>query len=295
MIVDKLKEKLMDAKSHHRKLTMNELQEAFTETLHKLETSGFDILRNRHTDFAAEMLTATEMDGLDIDTFNHDCTALIDMAKHYRYDMRFVDQIMPWPEDAEWKGPEVYIPVEHRPLLVNDDVKGRIGKIYMRDSGMRNYLPYCDIYSEQYPDELIADGVNLCYNNFPVSQVLEALQAVLDPEHSDSEWSKVIKRCHDFEGTGGDPLFNLLEKYGLAVVNLNLFDAGSVFCYEPYGDMNTIFVDCSTKKVWGMVLADEDLQYYKVPIEPIIQIFDSIVFEIQNAINTAKRRYPNGL
>lgn len=204
--------------------------------------------------------------------------------------IRIVDRLLPPPDDERLVGDAVEIPAELRPhirLLFPEGAKGVIGRLYFKESGMHIWLPHCDVYSEDNPEELFEEGVSLLYQNFATSEILLALQKVIDPMHKNSDLEEAIAQSLAVENATGNALHDVLAKHKLAVVSLKACNR-SVRCYdnETYGDLRHIFL--ANGEVKGIARDFDD--YFILDILPSTWNYDYILKEIKAAVNIAKGR-----
>ena len=90
----------------------------------------------------------------------------------------------------------------------------------MLETGMHMYLPHCDIYDADNPDSLLCVGNQLDASSVKISELLSALQTILDPNKDNQDLTAAIERCIQYEN-GGSSLPTVLKKYGIGVVDLS--------------------------------------------------------------------------
>ena len=157
---------------------------------------------------------------------------------------------------------------------------------------MHMWLPHCDVYSEHNPEELLEEGVSLLYESFVTSEILLALQAVIDPMHKNSDLEEAIAKSLAVENATGNVLYDVLAKHQLSVVSLKACNRNSVRCCDNgrYGDLQHIFL--ANGAVMGIV-SDFD-EYFIMDILPSTWSYDLIVKEMKAAVNIAKGRICSG-
>ena len=163
-----------------------------------------------------------DLKDLNIKAFNEDFKQLINEVKNDNK-IRLIERFLPKIEYDEYKGPIIKFPEEIRPMI---DDSERIGCIYIADVGMHNYRPCCDVYSEINPKRAVSKEKDLLYSKVIVSEVLTAIQTVTDPEHKNEALAKAIDECKEAEKRIGDPMYDILSKYGITTVE---FDASSYY------------------------------------------------------------------
>lgn len=151
---------------------------------------------------AAAFITAMEVKSIDVGLLCKKISQIGKASKQYENDAR-VDNLLERPKNNKTTGPKVNIPVELRPNYNYNGspchCRGKLGSIYIKEVGMHMYLPYCDIYDSEDPDMLVCAGTQLDSTSTKVSELLTALQSILDPEHKDTELQQAITRCRSFE------------------------------------------------------------------------------------------------
>ena len=193
-----------------------------------------------------------EVENVDVKKF------LADMAmskNDVNYDslIRVVD-LLPPPDNRSRhrKGKAVEMPAGLRPhihLSFPQGTKGVIGRLYFQESGMNMWLPHCDVYNEDNPEEIIQEGVSLLYQRFTTSEILLALQEVIDPMHKNSDLEEAITKSLAIENATGNALYDVLTKHELAVVSLKACNRSVRCCKEGiYGDLRYLFLADGTVK-----------------------------------------------
>ena len=223
---------------------------------------------------------------------------LADMAmskNDVNYDslIRIVDRLLPPPDNRSRhrKGKAVEIPAGLRPhihLSFPQGTKGVIGRLYFQECGMHMWLPHCDVYSEDSPEEIIQDGVSLLYQRFTTSEILLALQEVIDPMRKNSDLEEAITKSLAIENATGNALYDVLTKHELAVVSLKACNRSVRCCKEGiYGDLRYLFLADGTVK--GIVDDFHDC-FFITEILPSTWNYDYIIKEIKATVNIAKGR-----
>ena len=203
--------------------------------------------------------------------------------------IRIVDRLLPPPDEERLVGDAVEIPTELRPhihLSFPQGAEGVIGRIYFQESGMHMWLPHCDVYSEHNPEELLEKGVSLLYQKFVTSEVLLALQEVVDPMHKNSDLEDAISNSLAMENATGYALYDVLAKHKLVVVSLTASNRSGVRCCEDgiYGDLQHIFL--ANGAVKG--IAEGFDEYFIIDILPSTWQYDYFIKEIKATVNIAK-------
>ena len=207
--------------------------------------------------------------------------------------IRIVDRLLQSPDNRSRhrKGKAVEIPAGLRPhihLSFPQGTKGVIGRLYFQESGMHMWLPHCDVYSEDSPEEIIQEGVSLLYQRFTTSEILLALQEVIDPMHKNSDLEEAITKSLAIENATGNALYDVLTKHELAVVSLKACNRSVRCCKEGiYGDLRHLFLADGTVK--GIVDDFYDC-FFITEILPSTWNYDYIIKEIKATVNIAKGR-----
>ena len=207
--------------------------------------------------------------------------------------IRIVDRLLPPPDTGSWPrtGKVVEIPAKLRPhihLSFPQGAEGVIGRLYFQESGMNMWLPHCDVYSEDNPEELLEEGVSLLYQGFVTSEILLALQVVIDPMHKKSDLEEAITKSLAIENATGNALYDVLAKHELAVVSLKACNRSVRCCEEGvYGDLRYLFLADGAVKG---IAEDFDNCFFITEILPSTWNYDLIVKEMKAAVNFAKGR-----
>ena len=205
--------------------------------------------------------------------------------------IRIVDRLLPRPQSGSMVGDAIEIPVEIRPhihLSFPQGAEGVIGRLYFQECGMHMWLPHCDVYREDNPEELLEEGVSLLYESFVTSEILLALQEVIDPMHKNSDLEEAITKSLAVENASDNALYDVLAKHELAVVSLKACNRRVRCCKEGiYGDLRYLFLAAGTVK--GIVDDFYDC-FFITEILPSTWNYDYIVKEIKATVNIAKGR-----
>ena len=205
--------------------------------------------------------------------------------------IRIVDRLLPPPDTGSWRqvGKAVEIPAELRPhihLSFPQGAEGVVGRLYFQESGMNMWLPHCDVYSEDNPEELLEEGVSLLYQGFVTSEILLALQEVIDPMHKNSDLEEAITKSLAIENATGNALYDVLAKHELAVVSLKACNRSVRCCDEGvYGDLRYLFLADGAVKG---IAEDFDDCFFITEILPATWNYDYIVKEMKAAVSIAK-------
>ena len=171
----------------------------------------------------AAFITSQEVKNINVGQFSKELKSLGKVAEQYRSDSSMVGRLLP-RIGRGFRGKAVVIPVDLRPDYHYDSFMGvrtgKLGRIYMLEVGMHMYFPHCDIYDADDPDTLLCAGNQLDESSVKLSELLFALQNILDPKKENQELTETIERCKQYEN-GGSSLPALLKKYGIGVVNLS--------------------------------------------------------------------------
>lgn len=227
-----------------------------------------------------------DLKDLNIKAFNEDIKQLINEVENDDK-IRLIERFLPQVEFGEYKGSAIKFPKEIRPII---DDSERIGCLYIADVGMHNYHLCCDVYSEINPKRAVSKEKDLLYSKVIVSEVLTAIQTVTDPEHKNEALTNAIDECKEAEKRIGDPLYDILSKYGITTVE---FDASSYYpryCEDALfgvsGDIKSIYLTADGK-VMAKVLSDSKI--ITVQIKKDCRTYNSILDGIKRAINIAKK------
>lgn len=175
---------------------------------------------------AAAFVTAGEVKDIDMPLFNKEINSLEKISEQYGRDCRMVDSILPRADYMEEQGAVVEIPenlrpnYSHKPDFLFGEAKGKLGRIYMKETGMNMYYPHCDIYDSDNSEVLLLEGIQLNPDEVNVYEVLTALQTILDPEKKNKELDKAIERCRQYE-KGESSLPGILRKHGIGVLDFS--------------------------------------------------------------------------
>lgn len=173
---------------------------------------------------AAAFVTSEEVKAINVGLLSKELSTLGKRSEQYSHDSSWVDRLLPRPEYLDTQGPAVDIPISLRPDYSFDKLfdfgTGKLGRIYMKETGMHMYLPHCDIYDSDDPDMLLCVGDQLDETSVRISELLSVLQEILDPRKKNQELTQAIERCKNYE-QGNASLPAVLKKYGLGVVNLS--------------------------------------------------------------------------
>ena len=171
----------------------------------------------------AGFITSQEVKNINVGQFSKELKTLEKSAEQYGHDSRLVDRLLP-PVGRKFQGKAIDIPVDLRPVYHYDSFDGsgigKLGSIYMLETGMHMYFPHCDIYDADNPDTLLCAGNQLDASSVKISELLYALQTILDPKCENQELSAAIERCKQYEN-GGSSLPAVLKKFGIGVVDLS--------------------------------------------------------------------------
>ena len=172
----------------------------------------------------ASFITSAEAKKINKGQFNKEIRSLVNAPKQYSEDANFVGRLLPKPDYYDDQGEAIEIPVDLRPDCNYDSFldhgTGKLGRIYLKEMGMKAYFPHFDVYDPDDPDEIICEGALLDVSSVKASELLIALQQVLDPYKENQELSDTIDRCRQYESSSS-PLVAFLKKYGIGVVNLS--------------------------------------------------------------------------
>ena len=172
----------------------------------------------------ASFITSAEVKKINIGQFNKELKSLGNAPKQYSEDAHFVRRLLSKPDYYADQGGAIEIPVDLRPNCIYDSIldhgTGKLGRIYLKDMGMKAYFPHYDVYDPEHSNEVICKGALFDVTSVKVSELLFALQQVLDANKENQELSDAIDRCRQYENSSS-PLVALLKKYGIGVVNLS--------------------------------------------------------------------------
>ena len=172
---------------------------------------------------AAAFITFEEIRNLNLKQFNKELNALGKLSRQHAIDARIIDSLLPFPED-DYEGMHVDIPADLRPDYTTSSpfgsATGKLGSIYLKEVGMHMYLPHCDIYDPDDPDELVCADMQFDASGVKLSGLLSVLQSLIDPNKENKELTETILRCQQYEDTPST-LPALLKKYGIGVIDLS--------------------------------------------------------------------------
>ncbi len=275
------------------KLSFQDFLKPLCDTIGVLFSDGIPTEDNRDKlDGLFAFIQEKEVENVNVKKFLADMA----MSKNdvdYNSLIRIVDRLLPPPDIGYWNrvGKVVEIPAELRPhihLSFPQGTEGVIGRLYFQDSGMHMWLPHCDVYSEDNPGEIIQEGVSLLYQRFTTSEILLALQEVIDPMHKNSDLEEAITKSLAIENATGNALYDVLTKHELAVVSLKACNRSVRCCKECiYGDLRYLFLADGTVK--GIVDDFHDC-FFITEILPSTWNYDYIIKEIKATVNIAKGR-----
>ena len=240
-------------------------------------------------DHIADDFLKYEVKYLDIKAFNKDLANL----KHdtnYHEQLRLVDRLLLQLEYETDEEAVIEFPVEIRPRIEVTSIfdrttKGRIGKIFMEEEGMHMRYPYCNVYSERYPNKKLLKSENLLYSKVIISEVLRAIQSVIDPGCKNKELANAISECEIIENRIEDPLYAILSKHGVAALSLSSTDSCARYCEcNVCGDVAVVYLT-TDGKVMAVLTGGETVQ-----ITQTIGCYDWLVDSIKRAVNISKKK-----
>lgn len=272
---------------------------SFEDYLILLEDTRYDLLSGDLSvedsydkiDGMFSFIMEKEVEGLNVKKFYSDLATSKNDGKYDSY-IRIVDRLLPPPGEhlENMKGDAVEIPVDLRPHIYDVSpmvFEGVIGRFYFQESGMNMWFPHCDVYSEDDPDELLEEGVNLYDGSFVTSEILLALQAAIDSGRDNKELEETIKKSIAVENVTDNVLYDVLAKHNLAVISLKACGRQNVRCreYDRYGDLQYVFL--ADGAVWGDVKDFDDI-HFAIELLPSTWNYDFILQELKAAVNVAK-------
>lgn len=204
--------------------------------------------------------------------------------------IRIVDLLLPAPADYDsMVGDAVEIPVGLRPhISMGYGDEGVIGRFYLQDSGMHMWLPHCDVYSEDNPEELLEEEVSLLYETYVTSEILLALQAVIDPMHKNKELEQAIAQSLAVENATGNALYGVLAKHRLPVVSLKACSRSARCCNNgTYGDLQYLFLADGT--VNGIAETFDNC-FFLTELLPSSWNYNYIIQHVKATVNIAKSK-----
>ncbi len=240
---------------------------------------------------AAAFVTSEEVKNLNVGLLNKELSSLWKASEQYGHDSRMVDRLLPYPDYLDEQGPAIEIPISLRPDYSYDTLfehgTGKLGRIYMKETGMNMYLPHCDIFDSENPDMLLYDGDQLNETSMKISELLTVLQSILDPEKKNQELSKAIERCKNYDN-GGTSLSGILKKHGIGVVNLSAISWHRVNYQHIHAESLYVKLD-GFDHLQVMLEPDEWLNAQDNPFDATEANFDLSDF-IREAINRARNK-----
>ena len=236
-----------------------------------------------------------ELEKLDTDKFNESLKSLEQSLTEYEDCLFYIEELLPKLSDdeyAEGRGPAIEIPNDLRPTIFYDwgEIYGKIGRIYWMEEGMHSWYPCCDIFSEKSPDEVLETGCGLFYAHLQVSELLSAIQSVIDPEHKNSELSEMILRSSTLENKRLEELYNFLYGNGLSVIcmqetwsPLRDIDSGDYICRLSLTKDGSIYMRL------GILRHEQHVKgcYYK-KMESSPSNYSNIINSVKESIEAAK-------
>lgn len=227
------------------KLPFQDFLKLLSDTIDGLFADGMPTKENREKlDGLFAFIQEKEVEDVNLKEF----FANIDASKSdvdYEELIRIVDLLLPAPAEYDsMVGDAVEIPAGIRPhIKMQYGDEGVIGRFYLQDSGMHMWLPYCDVFSEEHPDVLLDEGISLLYQSYVTSEILQALQAVIDPMHKNSDLVEAIAQSLAVENATSNALYDVLAKHRLPVVSLRACNR-KIRCREGgmYGDLQHLFL-----------------------------------------------------
>jgi hypothetical protein len=228
------------------------------------------------------------MKDLNIKAFNEDLKRLMNEAQNDDK-IRLIERFLPPIEYGEDRGPAIEFPKDIRPVFDDNE---RIGSVYYEDVGMHSYHPCCDVFSESNSKKAVSKGIDLLYCNVVVSEVLTAIQTVTDPGRKNEALSRAIDECKEAESHTGEPLYDILSKYGITRIEFDASGYYPRYCESLYGFSGTIKSVYLTPdgKVMADVLSDFKEDLVAVQIKKDCSTYHSILDDIKRAVNIAKGR-----
>lgn len=238
-------------------------------------------------DGIADTFLEYEVKDLDIKAFNKD---LANLKHDINYDeqLRLVDRLLLQLEYETGEEAVIEFPVEIRPRIEVTSIfdrttKGRIGRIFMEEEGMHMRYPYCDVYSERCPNKKLLKSENLLYSKVVISEVLRAIQTVIDPECKNKELAIAINECETIENRTEDPLYAILSKHGVAALSFSSTNSYARYCESNVcGDIAVVYLT-TDGKVMAVLTGGETVQ-----ITQTIGCYDWLVDSIKRAVNIVK-------
>ena len=150
----------------------------------------------------ASFITSAEVKKINVSQFNKELRSLGNAPKQYSEDAHFVGRLLPKPDYYDEQGEAIEIPVDLRPDCSYDSFldhgTGKLGRIYLKEMGMKAYFPHFDVYDPEDPNEIICEGALFDESSVKVSELLFVLQQVLDPNKKNLELSDTIDRCRQY-------------------------------------------------------------------------------------------------
>lgn len=240
---------------------------------------------------AAAFVTSEEVKNLNVGLLNKELSSLQKASEQYGHDLRMVDRLLPYPDYLDEQGPAIEIPISLRPDYSYDSLfehgTGKLGRIYMKETGMHMYLPHCDIFDSENPDMLLCDGDQLNETSMKISELLTVHQSILDPKKMNQELSKAIERCKNYDN-GGTSLSGILKKHGIGVVNLSANSWHRVNYQHIHAESLYVELD-GFDHLQVMLEPDEWLNAQDNPFDATEANFDLSDF-IREAINRARNK-----
>lgn len=232
------------------------------------------------------------MKNLDIKAFNKDL-ALLKQDTDYDEQLRMVDSILLKLENETEEEAVIKFPVEIRPKIEITSIfgrktKGKIGCIYMEEEEMNMFYPYCDVYSEKCPNKKLLKCQDLLHNKVVISEVLKAIQLVIDPDGKNEKLAQAIEKSETIENRTEEPLYAVLHKYGITSLSLSSSNSCTRYCESDVcGDITDVYLT-PDGKVMSILDSGETVQ-----ITQTIKCYRWLVDSIKRAVNIAIGRGNN--
>ena len=104
----------------------------------------------------ASFITSAEVKNINLGRLNKELRSLGNAPRQYSEDVRFVGRLLPKPDYYDDQGEAIEIPAGFRPDCSYDSIfdhgSGKLGRIYLKEMGMKAYFPHFDVYDPEDPN-----------------------------------------------------------------------------------------------------------------------------------------------
>ena len=150
---------------------------------------------------AAGFISKRCMANADVHQLNRRFKDLLNRDRNDGYSAIFclVHKLLPCPEDGTFETIPLCFPVELRPACKYNSwfkkVTGRIGEIYLYEHSMHMFHVSVNVYDAEDKDRLLDENHILDASEVVLSELLESIQQILDPEKKNKELKAAIEKA----------------------------------------------------------------------------------------------------